>query len=189
MDKALIILEAFKLIERVEDGPVPLYFPVALSPVPLFLGWESWLAKFCTKRYQDRGDESLLATYVTISGVILVALLSGSREVKLIVGYTRLPRLFVELVMKMLVTAEKWYSVHLFELQRLLVEERDDHDHIGKCIDELMDWVWAHSWTPEREIRLNRLRAGRRIGRHTEAFADYAECVRDLMCSYQVRRT
>jgi hypothetical protein len=182
--KALTTLEGLKLIEHLGDGAAVRYIPVALSSVPLFVGWESWLTAYCAKYPQVCDGDTRGTTYGTVMVVILVALLSGSRNRKLIADLTTLPPQFVSSVLEMIDVAEKWCFVELYELEKLLLEKSEKHFEILHALQALMERLWNRWWTPEREIALNRLRAGRQVGGQADTWVDDGECVKEFISLY-----
>jgi len=184
--EALSTLGALKLIDNLGDGTINLYIPVALSSVPLFTDWESWLAAYCAEDPPACDGDSRGTTYGTVMVVILVALLSGSRNRKLIADLTTLPPQFVSSVLEMIDVAEKWCFVELYELEKLLLEKSEKHLEILHALQALMERLWNRWWTPEREIALNRLRAGRQVGGQADTWVDDGECVKEFISLYAV---
>jgi hypothetical protein len=180
--KALAALQNLKLVERRSDEGVARYYTATLSSVPLFPGWRSWFADFCTEEPPQCEGDTLGTTFGTVQAVILLALLSGSRDAKLITRFTLLPRLFVDYVLEMIRLVEKWCSVGLHDLERVLNDTRDNHDEIRDCLHSIMERLWSIWWSAERDVEINRLRAGHQIGGHVDNWVDDCEYIRNIMC-------
>jgi hypothetical protein len=157
--EALATLKNLKLIEQLSDEAVPRFYQVTFSSAPLFPSWQSWLAGFCAEEPPECEGDTLGTTFGTVEAVILLALLSGSRDAKVITPLTLLPQLFVDYVLELIGVVEKWCSVELHQLERLLIEARDNHSEIRGCLHSVMELLWDLWWSPEGEVQLNRLRA------------------------------
>jgi hypothetical protein len=94
--------------------------------------------------------------------VLLAALVSGSKNMELIAGVTKLPFDFVLLVLGMADRVKVFDQDVAYEIQRA-VKDNQDFDEILDYLNELLEDFLGFRWRDEVEHRLDKFRTGRKL--------------------------
>jgi hypothetical protein len=105
------------------------YWAVPLSETPILDNHFEWLAAYCSRTVEvERGD--IEATYETCGIVLLVAIVTGTRDPEAIALLTKVPIGFIRMIFQLCEQLDLWWSPRFFDLERTVREQGDDADEV-----------------------------------------------------------
>ena len=136
------------LCRRRHTGVIKGYRPVGLPERPLLSDPSAWLATVCPQLVDVEEGDSEAATFGTCGIVILVSVVTGSREPAPIADLTRLPIDFVRLTLELCRQLHLWWSPRFFELARTIREQGDDAKEVSDALQSVIE-EFSLSFTSE----------------------------------------
>lgn len=124
------------------------YWAVPLSETAILSYPREWLAAYCSRPIEVEEGDYKAVSYEMCGIVILVAIVTGSRETAVIADLTKLPVNFVGLVMELCHQLHLWRSPGFFELERTIRGHRDDAEEVSGALQSVID-EFCMSWTSE----------------------------------------
>jgi hypothetical protein len=165
-------LMAMGLCSRCFIQGVARYCAVPLSETPILSNPLDWLADYCSRPLKVEEGDSEAVTYDMCGIVLLVAVLTGSRESSVIERFTGLPRNFVGMVIALCDRVALWWSQDLFDLQRTIQDDCDDFEEIDRAVECVKEHFWMSWVTPTLMAVLHSSREYMQCGGTRDAWID-----------------
>jgi hypothetical protein len=105
------------------------YSAITLSKTPILNDPLPWLAAYCS-RPNGIGEDSEAMSYEMCGIVLLVAIVTATREPEAIALLTKLPIGFIRIIIQLCDQLDLWWSPCFFELERTVREQGDDADEV-----------------------------------------------------------
>lgn len=135
------------LCERGSIEGEPRYSAITLSKTPILNDPLPWLAAYCSRSIEV-GEDSEAVSYEMSAIVLLVAIVTGTREPEAIALLTKLPISFIGIIMQLCDQLDLWWSPPFFGLERTVREQGDDADAVSEALLSVMEEFWC-SWLSE----------------------------------------
>jgi hypothetical protein len=157
-------LMAMGLCERGSIGEEARYWAVPLSEIPILDDPLERLAVYCSRPIEvDEGDSEAVS-YEMSGIVILVAIVTGTREPAVIAELTKLPPDFVGIVIELCHRLDLYWSPWFYDLERTVREQGDDAEKVSAALIDVKEEFWWSWLSPRVEELLHSARANLRYG-------------------------
>jgi hypothetical protein len=134
LQKALDTLIKENLVRSVDVGPNAYYSAVPLAKEPLLPAIPEWLHCFHEAYPPSVPGDIQANTFVSCGVVLLVAVLTGSRDLDLLEDLLRLPPGFIALVLRLADAYQFWWFERIFDLEAALRKNADDFADISDAL-------------------------------------------------------
>lgn len=145
-----------------------------LSPIMPMAQGAAWLREYFNHAPTFLAGDDLGTCSCSCAAVILGALVLGTDSPEILAGVTSYPAPFIAAVCKEMKSKNLWFLPHVGDLAGCLRRIPNDWKHLQEDLNELMEWVWNASWTPEAYIALESLRQRVMFGGATQNWVDEA---------------
>lgn len=118
------------------------YWAVPLSEAPILSNAVEWLAAYCSRPVEVEEGDTEAITFETCGIVLLVAIVTGTREPGLIAALTSLPVDFVWIVMELSDELDLWWSTRFYQLESTIREQGHDADEVSNALHSVKEEFW-----------------------------------------------
>jgi DNA-binding MarR family transcriptional regulator len=140
-------LIAMGLCERGSIEGEARFSAITLSGTPILNDPLAWLAAYCSHPL-DVGEDSEAVSYEMSGIVLLVAIVTGTREPEAISRLTKLPISFIAIIIELCDRLDLWWSPDFFELERVVREQSHDANEVASALVSVKEEFWW-SWLSE----------------------------------------
>jgi DNA-binding MarR family transcriptional regulator len=147
------------------------YSAVSLSVTPILSDPLEWLASYCSRPIEVEEGDSEAATYEMCGIVLLVAMVTGTREPAVIAELTGLPADFAGIVIELCHRLDLWWSERFFELERTIREQGDDAEEVADALQCVREQFWMSWVSPSVAAVLHSSRGHMQYGGAKDAWA------------------